>query len=154
MAFGKILMILGGLITLVATYVFAFYVLIPGTWYGWGIAAWVFVPDAFASGDIMVILIEIFIILFLVAGVIQFIGVKSRVIGFIGSLLALGGFIYFMLIEFSLISSTAIYALLFAGVPLGPLPIHVAVGSFASLGTYLLAGGAVLGLIGTFVGRE
>jgi len=154
MAFGKILIILGGLITIVATYVFAFYELIPGTFYGWGIAAWAFVPDVFASGEIMLILIEIFIILFLVSGVIQLIGVKSRVLGLIGSLLALGGFIYFMLIEFSLISSTAIYALLFAGAPIGALPIHVGVGSFASLGAYLLAGGAVLGLIGTFVGRE
>jgi len=154
MAFGKILMILGGLITIVATYVFAFYELIPATLYGWGIGAWAFVPDVFASGEIMLILIEIFIILFLLAGVIQLIGLKSRVVGLIGSLLALGGFIYFMLIEFSLISSTAIYALLFAGVPIGPLPIHVGVGSFASLGAYLLAGGAVLGIIGTFVGRE
>ena len=96
MAFGKILMILGGLITIVATYVFAFYELIPGVFYGWGIGAWVFVPDIFASGEIMLILIEIFIILFLLAGVIQLIGVKSRIVGFIGSLLALGGFIYFM----------------------------------------------------------
>jgi len=152
MALGKILMILGGIITIVATYVFTFYAFPP--FYGWGIGAWLIVADAFASGEIMIILIEIFIILFLIAGVIQFIGVKSRAVGFIGSLLALGGFIYFMLIEFSLISSTAIYALLFVGEALGPLPIHISVGSFAGLGVYLLAGGAVLGLIGTFVGRE
>jgi hypothetical protein len=44
--------------------------------------------------------------------------------------------------------------LLFVGEALGPLPIHISVGSIAGLGVYLLAGGAVLGIIGTFVGRE
>ena len=147
-------MILGGLITIVATYVLAFYELFPGSLYGWGIGAWLTVADAFSTGDIIIIIVEIFVVLFLIAGIFQFLGVKSRAIGLIGSLLALGGFIYFMLIEFSLISSTAIYALLFAGAPLGPIPIHIGVGSFASLGAYVLAGGAVLGLIGTFVGRD
>ena len=102
----------------------------------------------------MIIIIEIFIVLFLLAGLLQLIGLKSRAVGFIGSLLALGGFIYFMLIEFSLISSTAIYALLFVGDALGPLPFHIGLGSFASLGAYVLAGGAVLGIIGTFAGRD
>ena len=152
MGFGKILCILGGLITIVATYVLAFYAFPPA--YGWGIAAWMFVPAIFSSGDIMIILIEILVILFLLAGLFQLIGAKSRVLGIIGSLLALAGFIYFMLIEFSLISSTAIYALLFVGEALGPLPFHISVGSFASLGAYVLAGGAVLGLIGSFAGRD
>ncbi len=145
-------MILGGLITIAATYVLAFYAFPPD--YGWGIAAWLMVGPAFGTGDITVIIIEVVIILFLLAGLFQFIGAKSRVIGLIGSLLALAGFVYFMLIEFSLISSTAIYALLFVGDALGPLPFHIAVGSFASLGSYVLAGGAVLGLIGTFAGRD
>lgn len=152
MGLGKILMILGALITIVATYVLAFYAFPPV--YGWGIGAWIKAIPIFASGDIMIIIIEIFIVLFLLAGLFQLIGVKSRAVGLIGSLLALGGFIYFMLIEFSLISSTAIYALLFVGEALGPLPIHVSVGSFASLGAYVLAGGAVLGIIGTFAGRD
>lgn len=152
MGFGKILTILGALITIVATYVLAFYAFPPS--YGWGIAAWLNVVPIFTSGDIMIIIIEIFIVLFLLAGLFQLIGVKSRAVGLIGSLLALGGFIYFMLIEFSLISSTAIYALLFVGDALGPLPFHIGVGSFASLGSYVLAGGAVLGLIGTFAGRD
>jgi len=152
MGFGKILCILGGLITIVATYVLAFYAFPPV--YGWGIAAWINVPYIFGAGDIMIIIIEVIIILFLLAGVFQLIGAKSRALGIIGSLLALGGFIYFMLIEFSLISSTAIYALLFVGEALGPLPFHIGVGTFASLGAYVLAGGAVLGLIGSFAGRD
>ena len=152
MGFGKILTLLGGLITIVATYVLAFYAFPP--FYGWGIGAWLNVVSIFTSGDIMVIIIEVIIVLFLLAGLFQLIGVKSRALGIIGSLLALGGFIYFMLIEFSLISSSAIYALLFVGNALGPLPFHIGVGSFASLGTYVLAGGAVLGLIGSFAGRD
>ena len=152
MGFGKILTILGALITIVATYVLAFYAFPPS--YGWGIGAWLNVVTIITSGDIMIIIIEIFIVLFLLAGLLQLIGLKSRAVGFIGSLLALGGFIYFMLIEFSLISSTAIYAFLFIGDALGPLPFHISVGSFASLGTYVLAGGAVLGIIGSFAGRD
>ncbi len=152
MGFGKILTLLGGLITIVATYVLAFYAFPPT--YGWGIGAWLNVVAIFSSGDIMVIIIEVIIVLFLLAGLFQLIGVKSRALGIIGSLLALGGFIYFMLIEFSLISSSAIYALLFVGNALGPLPFHIGVGSFASLGTYVLAGGAVLGLIGSLAGRD
>jgi len=65
MAFGKILMILGGLITIVATYVLAFYELFPGSLYGWGIGAWLTVADAFSSGDIFIIIVEIFVVLFL-----------------------------------------------------------------------------------------
>jgi len=152
---GKILMIVGGLITIVATYFLTFYSLGFGI-YGWGVGAWLFVDDVFLSGDIVLIIIEIVIILFLIAGLLQFIGAKSRVVGFIGSLLALGGFVYFLLIEFSLISSTAIYALLFAGEAIvdGIFPFHLQAGSFVGLGTYVLIGGAVLGIIGTFAGRD
>jgi len=155
MGAGKILMILGGLITIVATYFLTFYHLGPNI-YGWGIGAWFFVDDVFSSGEIVLIIIEILIILFLITGLLQWIGVKSRVIGFIGSLLALGGYVYFMLIEFQLISSTAIYALLFAGPAIvdGIFPFHLQVGAFAGLGAYVLAGGAVIGIIGTFAERD
>jgi len=152
---GKILMALGGIITLVATYVLSLYWL-GGTIYGWGIGAWVtaFQPTIWTSGDIVVIIIEIVVILFLLAGLFQFIGIKVRWVGLFGSLLALGGFVYFMLIEFSLISSTAIYALLFAGEAIGPLPFHLVLGNFVGLGAYVLVGGAVLGIIGTFADRD
>ena len=84
MGAGKILMILGGLITIVATYFLTFYELLPGI-YGWGIGAWLFVDDVFLSGAILLIIIEIFVIFLLIAGLLQLIGAKSRVIGFIGS---------------------------------------------------------------------
>ena len=153
MGAGKILMILAGLITIVSTYLLSFYELLPGI-YGWGVGAILFIDEAFTSGDAVVVVVEILIVIFLISGILQFIGAKIRAIGFIGSLFVLGMFVYFMLIEFQLISSTAIYALLFAGEAIGPIPLHVSVGSFAGLGVYLLAGGAVLGLIGTFVGRD
>jgi hypothetical protein len=152
---GKVLMFLGALITLVSTYIFSFYYFGFGI-YGWGIGAWTlaFQAPIWTSGDYVVIIVEIVIILFLLAGVFQLIGIANRWVGFFGSLLVLGGFIYFMLIEFSLISTTAIYALLFAGYALGPLPIHVQVGSFMGLGAWLLIGGWLLGFIGTFTKRD
>lgn len=155
MGAGKLLMIISGLITIVATYLLSLYYL-GGTIYGWGVGAWVlaFQPAIWTSGEILVIVIEIVVILFLLAGLFQFIGAKSRWLGFLGSLLALAGFVYFMLIEFSLISSTAIYALLFAGEAIGPLPFHILLGNFVGLGAYVLAGGAVLGFIGTFASRD
>jgi len=160
MGAGKYLMIIAGIITIVATYLFSFFHLGSDV-YGWGVGAILVVDQIFVSalayGEWLVIVIEILILIFLAAGVFQLIGAKVRALGFIGSLFALGVFVYFMLIEFQVISSTAIYAILFSGFTpnaLGPLPLHVQVGNFAGLGTYLLLGGAVLGFIGTFVGRD
>ena len=166
MGAGKILVIIGALLSIVGTYVFALFTPAPG-WIGSGIGFAVNLPELFANADLLAALVgmEVFIvyiiivvfIIFLAAGVFQLLGAKSRALGFVGSLFALGVFVYFMLIEFSVISSTAIYAVLFSGFSpnaLGPLPLHVQTGTFVGLGTYLLAAGAVLGFIGTFVGRD
>lgn len=151
MGAGKILCILGGIVTLLATYLFSFATpLIFGLGFVMNIPMW------FMSADPLIITMTIVFIIFLFAGLFIILGVKSRAIALIGSIFAIVVSIYFLLTFYGLLPLVVgQFALLFTHLPLvaGVIPVDVFLGG-ASLGTFLLLGGGILGLIGGIMGPD
>lgn len=156
MAIGKILIILGGLLSILGTFVFAVYNILPGL-VGSGLGFALNIPDLFAldpallgiDAIIYYLLLVVFII-FLVAGILQFVGLKSRIVGIIFSLFPLGVGLMFILLIYTTILGpiSALFALFFIGEQFGNFfPILVDLGGLG-LGVYFLLGGGALGLIG------
>jgi len=156
MAIGKIFIILGGLLSILGTFVFAVYNILPGL-VGSGLGFALNIPDLFAldpallgiDAIIYYLLLVVFII-FLVAGILQFVGLKSRIVGIIFSLFPLGVGLMFILLIYTTILGpiSALFALFFIGEQFGNFfPILVDLGGLG-LGVYFLLGGGALGLIG------
>ena len=171
MALGKIFLILGALLSILGTYVFALYGAtgVVGSGIGFLLNAfgggWVD-PTLFAGAStyaplmstevwLFYILLVVFII-FLAAGVLQLIGFKSRIAGLIFSLFPLGIGLMFIFLAYTdfLGIKSAFFALFFIGEQYGDIfPVLVNLGDLA-LGAYFLVGGGALGLISTFLPRE
>ena len=172
MALGKIFIILGALLSILGTYVFAIYA--GGTGFvgsgigfllnaiGGGLSD----PTLFAGAStfatglgielwLFYVLLVVFMI-FLAAGALQLIGLKSKIAGLIFSLFPLGVglmFIFLVYTDFLGIKS-AFFAIFFIGEQYGNVfPVLVNLGDLA-LGAYFLVGGGALGLISTFLPRE
>lgn len=173
MAAGKFLAILAGLLTLVGTYAVAIYGF--GTGYvgsgigfflnviGMGITPTGLFLDAatYASGiglDVMIYyLLLVLFIIFLLSGILQFIGAKSRIVGIIFSLfpLVVGGM--FILIFYTTILGpiSGFFALTFIGEQYGGMfPFMVDIGGSVGLGSFIILAGGVLGLISGFLPRD
>ena len=155
MGAGKVLCILGGIITLISTYLFSFASLTPASFYGIGFI--LNIPSLFATGDWLFITLTVVFIIFLLAGLFILLGLKSRALAIIGSLFAIVVGAYFILTwyVFGVFSDIGQFSLLFVDLPLinGIIPLEVPIGGL-SLGTYLLVGGGVLGLIGGIIGPD
>ncbi len=163
MGAGKIFCILGGILALVASLFFSFYSfeLIPGTTeYGFGIGLFMNFAAIFESADILAIILGILYAIGVISGIFILIGAKSRAIAIIGSIFALLLGIL-LLVRFGLeinlgfdISSSLLF---FWEVPIidGIIPFDLPLGlGTISLGTVLLIGGGVLGLIGGIMGSS
>ncbi len=165
MALGKIFIILGALLSILGTYVFAIYA--GGTGYvGSGIGFIINLGILFENAAtyatslsievwLFYILVVVFLI-FLAAGALQLIGVKSRVAGLIFSLFPLGVGLMFISLAYAdfLGIKSAFFENFFIGEHFGNFfPILINLGDLA-LGAYLLVGGGALGLISTFLPRE
>ncbi|MFX0060432.1 MAG: hypothetical protein ACFE8J_19210, partial [Candidatus Heimdallarchaeota archaeon] len=101
------------------------------------------------------ILLVVFII-FLAAGALQLIGIKSRVGAFIFSLFPLGVGLMFIFLAYTdfLGIKSAFFGFFFIGEHFGNIfPFLVPLGDLA-LGTYLLVGGGALGVISVFMERD
>jgi hypothetical protein len=162
MGTGKIFCILGGIVTLVAMYIFSFgdFPFLPGTYF-YSIGFMLNIPNIFGSGQILWIILAIVGIIFLVSGIFIILGVKSRVIAIIGSIFAIGMGVYFILTIFLVLPAEAgqfIALFLYPALVDGIVPFHFGLGSTAfgsvGLGSYLLVGGGVLGLIGGIIGPD
>ncbi|MHA2119775.1 MAG: hypothetical protein ACW990_01085 [Promethearchaeota archaeon] len=167
MAAGKILVLIGALLTLVSTFFFAFFHVV-GDVYGSGIGFIFNIPEIMADADliatfigteVMVIyIVTIVFIVFLLSGILQLVGLINRVVALIGSIIALGIGILFMLIMWDLLPDMNLYTILLVDNAIvdGIWPLHVPVGTFAlgtvSLGTYTLVAGGGLGLVGGIIG--
>ncbi len=159
MGAGKILVLIGGLLTLVSTFFLSFYATGGGD-YGSGlgfiynIADIMTNPGNYVPGETMTVyIVAIVYIVFLISGVLQLVGLASRVIAIIGSIIVLVISILMLLVLLNALAVYAPYLTLFdhtAIVP-GILPLDVPLGS-ASLGTYLLLAGGALGLVGGILG--
>ncbi|MCJ7650758.1 MAG: hypothetical protein MUP85_19275 [Candidatus Lokiarchaeota archaeon] len=171
MALGKIFVILGALLSILGTYVFAIYGATGVVGSGIGFILNTFggglvTPTLFAGADVHAtylsievwlyyILLAVFLI-FLLAGLLQLIGIKSKIGGFVFSLFPLGVGIMLILVFYTDILGlkSFFFTIVFIGEQYADFyPILVNLGDLA-LGTYLITAGGALGVISTFMPRE
>jgi hypothetical protein len=154
MGAGKIFCIIGGLVTLLAIFLFSF---AGGAGiYFYGIGFIQNIPTLFTSGDVLAIIMTIVFIIFLLSGIFILIGVTSRGLAITGSLFAIVVGAYFILVFYigvPLEISQFAFMFLNTAIVEGFLPLNIAVGN-ASLGTILVLVGGVLGLIGGIMGPD
>ena len=163
MGAGKVFCILGGILALVATLFFSFYnfEILPGVYLtGYGIGLLMNFATIFTSGDIMAIVFSILYAIGVVSGIFILIGAKSRALAIIGSIFALLLGVVLLLnvgLSISLGAEIDTSILFFIADPIvdGIIPFNLALGlGDMTLGTVLLVGGGVLGLIGGIMGRS
>ncbi|KKK45228.1 MAG: hypothetical protein Lokiarch_11140 [Candidatus Lokiarchaeum sp. GC14_75] len=147
MGASKIYFLIGGLVTLLATFLFSFHTYFPGVDI-YGIGFLMNIPALFTSGDILVIIMTIVFIIFLLSGIFILLGVKSRVVAIIGSLFAIGVSGYFIFVFYiGMLDPQFAFMFLDLAIIEGILPLNIPIGSI-SIGPILLLAGGVLGLIG------
>ena len=159
MALGKIFIILGALLTILGTYVFAVFG-ISATIVGSGLGFAMNLPtiigidpgtEAVAFYFMLVVFIG-----WLASGVLQLVGLKSRIVGLIFSLFPLAVGLMFVLFIYTDILGlmTFVFMLFTSGNLIGGFyPILVDLGTLG-LGTYFLIGGGALGLIGCLMPQD
>lgn len=148
MGANKIFYIIGGLVTLLATFLFSFHSYFPGVDF-YGIGFILNIPTLFTSGDIVVIIMAIVFIVFLLSGIFILIGLKSRALAIIGSLFAIAAGVYFILVFYMGILEIDQFAFMFLSNAIidGILPLNIPIGTVSIAPSLIIAGG-VLGLIG------
>ncbi|KKN47291.1 hypothetical protein LCGC14_0664420 [marine sediment metagenome] len=147
MGASKIYFLIGGLVTLLATFLFSFHTYFPGVDI-YGIGFMMNIPALFTSGDILVIIMTIVFIIFLLSGIFILLGVKSRVVAIIGSLFAIGVSGYFIFVFYiGMLDPQFAFMFLDDAIIEGILPLNIPIGTI-SIGPILLLAGGVLGLIG------
>jgi len=159
LALGKLFIILGALLTILGTWVFATLLFFPG-YVGSGLGFAMNLPsiigvDPGADAVVFYLLLVLFIA-WLASGVLQLIGLKSRIGGIIFSLIPLAiGLMLILLIYTDILGMmSAVFTLMTIGEQIGGFfPILVPLGDLA-LGTYFLLGGGVLGIVGSSMPRD
>jgi len=175
MKIGKILVLLGALLTLVSTFFFSFGQTngADGRTYISGIGFLFNLPEiitdvnywvAFSGGEAMVIyIVSIVLLVFLLSGIIQLVGLANRAVAIIGSLIVLSLSIVIMLAIFIDIPGWGLnqYSSLLWLAPIvdGIWPLDVPIVTVGtayyqtlSLGTITLVAGGGLGLVGGILG--
>ncbi|KKM77823.1 hypothetical protein LCGC14_1366150 [marine sediment metagenome] len=162
MGAGKILILIGALLTLVSTFFFTFFeTAVPGE-YASGLGFIINLPDIFASADgyATIMGVEIFVVyvlaivymVFLLSGILQLIGLATRVLAIIGSILPILGGVVILLINLGVVDMYADTSLFWrAPIVEGVLPFNLTIGP-TSLGTITLLAGGVLGMVGGIMG--
>ena len=162
---GKILALVGAVLTILGTYLFTLSELFPGISYLWGVGGWINIgplfqyatsgaPDAWQAWIVAIVMI-----FFLISGLIMLLGVKSRIAAFFGCLIPLAISTIFILAAFgvSVLGTYGLYFLFLGSEPIianvFPLTFEY---SFMSLGwgTIIIALGSVLVLASVFMTRE
>ena len=158
MGVGKVLVLIGALLTLVSTFFLSLFEVAMGIDAS-GIGFVFNIPNILTEGpayavimgtEVMIVyILTIVYLVFILSGILQLVGLASRVVAIIGSILPI---VISVLIIFILLGvlDYGSYTLLFMRPDIieGILPFHVAIGSPVSLGTYTLLAGGVLGLVG------
>ena len=166
MAAGEILSLLAGILTIIATFMLSWVsVSVPPTYYAYGIGIVKNLPAMFTNADALGVLLGIpgfvfyiiagILIVFLLSGIFQLIGIKSRALAIIGSIFVLLiGILTFLGVLNIVINIDWVVYIFGDPVPIidGIIPFDLVLGP-ASLGLYVLIAGGVLGLISGFMGR-
>ena len=167
MAAGKILSLLAGIMTIVATFMLSWVsVNVPPIYYAYGIGIVKNLPAMFTNADALGVLLGVpgfvfyilagILIVFLLSGIFQLIGIKSRTLGLIGSIFVclIGILILFGLFNI-VINIDWVVNIFGDSAPIidGIIPFDLPLGP-ASLGLYVLIAGGVLGVIAGFMGRD
>jgi hypothetical protein len=164
MGAGKILVLVGALLTLVSTFFLTFGATVfPGA-YASGLGFVFNIPNiltdaasyaALMGEDVMIVyILTIVYIVFIISGVLQLVGLASRVVAIIGSILPIVVGVLILLIYLGILDM-AQYTVLFwrSQIVDGILPFDLPLGA-VSLGTYTLLAGGVLGLVGGILGTS
>jgi len=172
MGAGKILVIIGALLSIVGTFVFALFdpaIDLLGSGLGFAVN----IPTLFENVDsvalstglevFVIYIVLIVFIIFLAAGFLQLVGLKSRVVGLIFALFPLFIGVMFILLFFTDILGplSAIFGAMFETDIFGDtFPLFFTIGGTDALlgefglGAYFLVGGGALGLIGCILPRD
>ena len=159
MAVGKILLILGALLTILGTYVFAVFGVsstVVGSGLGFAMNLVTIIGIDPGSDAVVFYIMLVVFIGWLASGVFQLVGLKSRIVGLIFSLFPLAVGLMFVLFVYTEILGmwTFVFMLFTSGDLIGGFyPILVDLGTLG-LGTYFLIGGGALGLIGCLMPRD
>lgn len=164
MAAGKVFAFLGGILTLVGTFVFALYgsTGIVGSGIGFILNLDEIFGDADALAalmDIPVVLFYVYTVIFLIflaSGVLQMLSIRSKAVGFIFALFPLGvGLMFILLVYTQILGVTSgFFAIFFIGEQFGDIfPFLVPLGDLA-IGVYLILAGGVLGVLSVFMEHD
>ena len=164
MGVGKVLILIGALLTLVSTSFLTLFEFILGVDAS-GIGFVFNIPEILENGpalaaimgtEVMIVyILTIVYLVFILSGILQLVGLASRVVAIIGSILPIVISVLIILILLGVLDYGS-YTLLFVHTDIveGILPYNVPLGSPVSLGTYTLLAGGVLGLIGGILGSK
>ncbi|MFX1498849.1 MAG: hypothetical protein ACFFBH_15095 [Promethearchaeota archaeon] len=167
----KILCLISGLLTLVATYVFAWFnVDLSGTdYYGHGIGVIMSLPNTFGNAETIatswsvptfaIYIVGGCLIFFLFSGVIILLGLKYRAFAIIGAIMPILIALAIISGPFNAPPNLIDYIGPFSSESLGGFPLNLAIGpsgfgASVSVGNYLLLGGGILGMISGFLPKE
>ena len=170
MGAGKVLILIGALLTLVSTFFFTFFEILFTGAYASGLGFIFNIPTILSSADgyaitmgvevMVVYILAIVYIVFILSGILQLVGLASRVVAIIGSIFPIVVGVLILLINLGILNMLG-YTQLFWEVPIvdGVLPFNLSIGptsavAVTSLGTYTLLAGGVLGLVGGIIGTS
>ncbi len=161
---GQILALLGGIISLVGTFVLTFFEVFgaKGSGIGLLVSAGNIFQAAAVYGEPLIYVFEILWLILIWGGVLSIVGVKVRALAIIGGIFAIFLAVYQMVVAFAGYSLPVEFmqAAIFFGADTGAFPLHVAVGDYivpfftAGLGIYVLLGGGVLAFVGGVMPRD
>jgi hypothetical protein len=166
---GKNLIFTGGILTLIGTYLFTWFQFAYETiQYAYGVGGIKNFMDLLFPSNFyvqrldmdrwMIQVIAILMLLFLISGILQLIGKKSRKVGLIGTILPLlMGLMLVLGGSISLLGFFLRYLQIFGDPdPLieGLLPFHYVIYGRASIGSFVVLAGGILGLIGVLMSKE
>lgn len=161
MAKGKILALLGGIITLIGTFFFSLFTY--GTDYNYGIGSFMGLLDSFSGSGWEGVVMSIGFLLYLLSFVLILIGIKSRAFAFIGALFPLAVMTFVLLGAFNI----WVYPVNFIGNSIGGAGAAISFIPFSfdalllagpytniDLGTWIVGLGGLLALVSAFISRE
>ena len=155
----SLLIVIAAILTLLGTFLFA---ILPGPpALGSGLGFAMNLPTNFTatpapSEAIVYYLMLVLFIVWIASGVLQFVGLKSKLVGIIFSLVPLAIGVILILVEYTTVlgAMSDLFLSMTAADPIGGfLPIYYELFGMG-LGVYLLLAGGVLGVIGSSLSKD